>query len=110
MDNKGSHIDRVQSPLSNFTYQVNNIGGVPPGTSLALSDGFWVMLRRLAAEEQVIQFSGVVVDLPSKGTNNFVTDVTYYLTVSNNTTRQTSPSSLGNTTTTTATNTSNAPQ
>jgi hypothetical protein len=108
MDNEGSHIDRVQSPLSNFTYQVNNIGGVPPGTSQALSDGFWVMLRPLAAGEQAIQFSGVVVDLPSTGTNNFVTDVTYHLTVSNNTTRQTSPSSLGNTTT--ATNTSNAPQ
>jgi hypothetical protein len=76
---------RVQSPLFNFTYPQNNIGGVPPGPSQAVAEGYWVMLHPLAAGEHTIQFRGGIVDPTATGAINFVTDVIYHLTISNNT-------------------------
>jgi hypothetical protein len=96
---------RVQSPLFNFTYPENNIGGVPPGPSQAVAEGYWVMLHPLAAGEHTIHFRGGIVDPTVTGAINFVTDVTYHLTISNSTTTttQTAASTEGNTTNTTIT-------
>jgi hypothetical protein len=97
---------RVQSPLFNFTYPENNIGGVPPGPSQAVAEGYWVMLHPLAAGEHTIHFRGGIVDPTVTGAINFVTDVTYHLTISNSTTTtttQTAASTGGNTTNTTIT-------
>jgi hypothetical protein len=97
---------RMQSPLFNFTYSENNIGGVPPGPSQAVSEGYWVMLHPLAAGEHTIHFRGGVVDPTVTGAINFVTDVIYHLTISNSTTTtQTTASTGGNTTNTTTTST-----
>jgi hypothetical protein len=91
---------RVQSPLFNFTYPENNIGGVPPGPSQAVAEGYWVMLHPLAAGDHTIHFRGGIVDPTVTGAINFVTDVTYHLTISNSTTIQTAASTGGNTTNT----------
>jgi hypothetical protein len=90
---------RVQSPLFNFTYPENNIGGVPPGPSQAVAEGYWVMLHPLAAGEHTIHFRGGIVDPTVTGAINFVTDVMYHLTISNSTTTtQTIASTGGNST------------
>ena len=95
IENLESYI--VKSPLFNFTYPENNIGGVAPGPSQALSDGFWIMLHPLQTGEHTVHFRGVAVDPTVTGTANFVTDVTYHLTVSNSTTTtQTTAGALEN--------------
>ena len=38
---------RIQSPLFNFTLLKNNILGLPPQTTSAVSDGNWVFLSPL---------------------------------------------------------------
>jgi hypothetical protein len=90
---------RVQSPLFNVSYPENNLGGVPPGPSQAISDGYWLMLYPLGAGEHTIHFRGGIVDPTVTGAINFITDVTYHLTVSNTTATQTSERLEGNTTT-----------
>jgi hypothetical protein len=102
LENLESH--RVQSLLFNFTYPENNIGGVPPGPSQAIAEGYWVMLHPLATGEHTIHFRGGIVDPTATGAINFVTDVIYHLTISNSTTTtQTTSSTGGNTTNTTIT-------
>jgi hypothetical protein len=103
LENLENH--RLQSPLFNFTYPENNIGGVPPGASQAIAEGYWVMLHPLAAGEHTIHFRGGIVDPTATGAINFVTDVTYHLTISNSTTTQTTASTGGNTTNTNITTT-----
>ena len=73
---------RVQSPLFNFTYPENNLGGVPSGPSQAVADGYWVMLHPLTAGEHTIQFKAAISDPSATNPFNFVTDVKYQLTVS----------------------------
>jgi hypothetical protein len=95
----------MQSPLFNFTYSENNIGGVPPGPSQAVAEGYRVMLHPLAAGEHTIYFCGGVVAPTATGAINFVTNVIYHLTISNNTTTQTTASTAGITTNATITTT-----
>ncbi len=101
---------RVQSPLFNFTYPKNNIGGVPPGPSQAIADGYWVMLHPLSAgEEHTIHFRGGIVDPTATSNINFVTDVIYHLTISDDaeattqTNEKTAAATTTNATTTTTT-------
>jgi hypothetical protein len=102
LENLENH--RVQSPLFNLTYPENNIGGVAPGASQAIAEGYWVMLHPLATGEHTIHFRGGIVDPTATGAINFVTDVIYHLTISNSTTTtQTTSSTGGNTTNTTIT-------
>ena len=49
---------RIQSPLFNFTLPENNIVGLPPQNTQAVSDGNWVFLKPLAEGEHVISFEG----------------------------------------------------
>ena len=49
---------RIQSPLFNFTVHKNNILGLPPQTTSAVSDGNWVFLKPLPIGNYIISFKG----------------------------------------------------
>jgi hypothetical protein len=102
---------RVQSPLFNFTYPENNLGGVPSGPSQAVADGYWVMLHPLPVGEHTIHFKAAIADPSATNPFNFVTDVKYQLTVSGtaaqpstNTTEQEAANATDNATSAAATN------
>jgi hypothetical protein len=74
---------RAQSPaLFNVTFPENNLFGIPPGSSEAVADGYWVMLQPLPAGQHTIQFRGAYVDVTGAGgAGNIVTEATYHLTI-----------------------------
>lgn len=72
---------RVQSPLFNATIPKDNIIGLPPATTQAISDGFWILLKPLPAGQHEIHFTGSLVDFTSTGPMNFVSDAKYDITV-----------------------------
>ena len=74
---------RVQSPLFNMTLPKDNAMGYPQGTTQAVSDGFWIILKPLPAGEHQIHFSGSLVDFTATGPLNFVSDAKYDITVTN---------------------------
>jgi hypothetical protein len=65
---------RVQSPLFEFTVPDNNLLGVPAGTGLSVSDGYYVLLRRIEPGQHTIHAHA---EVPAFG---FVQDITYHLT------------------------------
>lgn len=72
---------RVQSPLFNITLPKDNVMGVPPVTTQAVSDGFWIILKPLPAGKHQIHFSGSLVDFTATGPLNFVSDAKYDITI-----------------------------
>jgi hypothetical protein len=72
---------RVQSPLFNLTLSENNIFGLPPSTTQAVSDGFWVILPPLGPGQHEIHFRGALVDFTTESVNNFVTESLYRIRV-----------------------------
>jgi hypothetical protein len=73
---------RFQSPLFNLTFPENNIAGLMPQTSKAVSDGFWVLLEPLSPGRHDIHFKAVLGGPAAIGSTNFALDVKYVLTVS----------------------------
>lgn len=71
---------RIQSPLFIMTFPEDNIFGLPPVTTRAVSDGYWVLVEGLTAGNYDMHFRGAIID-PS-GANNFITEATYHITVS----------------------------
>jgi hypothetical protein len=77
-----SSIYRISSPLFNFTYPKDSITGTnAPGSSQAVSDGYWVMLEPLSKGLHTIQFKGQVLDTSPTSYTYFVLDVTYNLSI-----------------------------
>jgi len=74
---------RVQSPLFNVTIPKDNIMGSPPGTTQAISDRFWILLKPLTVGKHQIHLSGSLVDFTATGPLNFVSDAKYDITVTN---------------------------
>lgn len=74
---------RVQSPLFNMTAPGDNVMGIPPGMTQAISDGFWILLKPLPVGKHTIEFSGSLVDFTSTGPINFVSDAKYDITITN---------------------------
>lgn len=74
---------RMQSPLFNLTYPEDNIAGLPAGSTYAISDGYWILLKPLPLGKHEIRFSGSLVDFTATGPVNFVTDAKYDLTIIN---------------------------
>ncbi len=72
---------RFQSPLFNLTFPENNVAGVAPQTTKAVSDGFWILLEPLSPGMHDIHFKGLLGDPTATGTTNFALDVRYLLTV-----------------------------
>ena len=50
---------------------------VPAGTTQAISDGFWILLKPLPAGKHEIRFSGSLIDFTATGPLNFVSDAKY---------------------------------
>ena len=72
---------RFQSPLFNLSYPSNNVYGVPPGQTIAVSEGTWIMMEPLPPGEYTLNFKGVILDYSTTGPENFVTDVTYHIRI-----------------------------
>jgi hypothetical protein len=66
---------RVGSPVFTFTSVAGNVFGIPAGTTRAVADGYWALIRPLPVGTHTISFGGA---FPSGG---FTTSVTYTLTV-----------------------------
>jgi hypothetical protein len=75
---------RVSSPLFNITLPENNILGLPPQQTQAVSDGYFIMLKPLPVGEHIIDSSGNLVDVTTTGTLNFVSEVRYHISVQPN--------------------------
>jgi hypothetical protein len=60
---------RIQSPLFNFTIPENNILGLPPQTTSAVSDGNWVFLKPLPIGNYLISFKGGLKNISSNVEN-----------------------------------------
>jgi hypothetical protein len=88
---------RIRSPLFNFTLPKNNILGLAPQTTQAVSDGNWVFLQPLSVGKHIIYFQGElksnnVTAAPAKGGNYTFAGPygwdfpdTYHITVVNST-------------------------
>jgi hypothetical protein len=74
---------RTQSPLFNMTLPKDNVIGVSPGTTQAISDGYWIILEPLPPGKHQIHFGGSLADFTATGPLNFVTDTKYDITVTN---------------------------
>jgi hypothetical protein len=73
---------RAESPPFNFTFSNDNLGGVAPGPTQGVADGFWAFLPPLSPGNHTIHFKAVAVQPATTGTaNSFVIDTTYHLTV-----------------------------
>jgi hypothetical protein len=66
---------RVGSPPFTFTAAEGNVFGIPAGTTRAVADGYWALIRPLPVGTHTISFGGA---FPPGG---FTTSVTYTLTV-----------------------------
>jgi hypothetical protein len=94
---------RVQSPLFNFTLPENNIVGLPPQNTQAVSDGNWVFLKPLSEGEHIISFKGGLKNISSvpenknnsfsfAGPHGWDNKVTYHISIVGNN----NPSSAAN--------------
>ncbi|HJT85750.1 MAG TPA: hypothetical protein VJ697_14805 [Nitrososphaeraceae archaeon] len=72
---------RVQSSLFNITLPENNIFGVSPQITEAISDGTFIMLKDLPVGRHTIYASGFLADFTTSGTLNFVSEVKYDINI-----------------------------
>lgn len=72
---------RFQSPLFELTFPENNVAGVKPQTTKAVSDGYWILLEPLSPGRHEIHSKAALGDPTTTGTTNFALDVKYLLTV-----------------------------
>src|SRR5918994_6340280 len=72
---------RTQSQLFNVTFPENNIFGISSGSTQAVSDGIWIILKPLPLGEHKIGFRGISVDFTTGAKNTFVSDAVYSLIV-----------------------------
>jgi hypothetical protein len=66
-----------------MTIPKDNVMGVPPGTTQAVSDGFWIILKPLPVGKHEIHFTGSLADFTATGPLNFVSDAKYDITIAN---------------------------
>jgi hypothetical protein len=78
---QSSQMPRVQSPIFNFTFPANNIGGSPAGPSQSVADGFYVFLHPLSPGKHDIAFKAVNIQFTTTGTNTIAQNIVYHLTV-----------------------------
>jgi hypothetical protein len=72
---------RFQSPLFNLTFPENNIAGIAPQTTKAISDGYWILLEPLSPGSHEIHVKAALGDPTAIGTTSFALDVRYLLTL-----------------------------
>jgi hypothetical protein len=71
---------RVHSRAFNVTFPENPIFGAEPGPSLAVSDGYWIILEPLPPGEHEIHFKNSLTN-PTTGILFFADEVKYHLSV-----------------------------
>lgn len=71
---------RVDSPVFNMTLMENNILGLDPQTTSAVSDGYWLFLEPLSEGSHNIQYRASIIDVTDPS-QNFVTEARYQITV-----------------------------
>jgi hypothetical protein len=76
---------RAQSQLYNITLPTDNIMGVEAETTPSIAEGYWIFLNPLPPGNHEITFGGSAGNPSVTSSMNFVTDVTYHLTVTNST-------------------------
>ena len=76
-------VHRVQSPVFNLTFSVDNVFAAPVGPTKVVSEGFWVFVKPLPPGQYVLHVQGLLVDPTVTGPVNLVEDSTYHLTVEN---------------------------
>ena len=72
---------RAQSPLFNIIVPKDNVMGLPPGTTQAVSDGYWILLKPLPVGKHEIHFTGSLSDFTATGPLNLVEDAKYDITI-----------------------------
>lgn len=72
---------RIQSPLFDINLPPNNIAGVPPGSTQAVSDGWFIILKPLPLGEHQIKSYGAIIDPTGSGMINFATSTTFNIIV-----------------------------
>ena len=81
---------RIQSPLFNFTLPENNILGLSPQTTQAVSDGNWVFLKPLSVGNHIIYHKGGLRNISDSSSRAFTGPygwgypTTYHITVVDN--------------------------
>jgi hypothetical protein len=76
-------VHRVQSPVFNLTFSVDNVFAAPVGPTKVVSEGFWVFVKPLLPGQYELHVQGLLVDPTVTGPVNLVEDSTYHLTVEN---------------------------
>jgi hypothetical protein len=72
---------RVQTPLFNETFPVDNIAGAPPGPTQGVGDGNWVFIKPLPPGKHEIYLSGASTDITATAVNNFANEARYHIIV-----------------------------
>ena len=73
---------RAHSTLFSFVFSKDNIGGVPPGATQGVADGYWIVTKPLLRGEHTIHFRAVSVDYTTTAASqSFVIDTTYHINV-----------------------------
>lgn len=72
---------RMQSPLFDVTFPANNVAGVPPGTTQAVSDGWFIILKPMPIGQHQIRSYGASIDPTGSGKINFATSFTFKINV-----------------------------
>lgn len=72
---------RTQSQFFNLTYPEDDVHGVDPEYTIAVSNGTWMMLEPLTGGYHHINFKGVLVDSASPDLDNLIIDMTYHINV-----------------------------
>ncbi len=70
---------RVPSSLFNLTLPADNILGLDPQTTQAVSDGYWIILEPLSKGSHTIISTGAAID--PTGVYSFVSDVTWKINI-----------------------------
>jgi len=93
---------RVHSRAFNVTFPENAVFGAKAGPSLAVSDGYWIILEPLPPGEHEIHFKSSLTN-PTTGILFFTSDEMYHLNVVAEAAESPSNSTSGNATNATAT-------
>ena len=72
---------RIQSPLFNVTFPINNVFGNPVGQSQSVADGYYVFLKPLAAGKHDISFKATEVQYTTTGVSSEAQNIVYHLVV-----------------------------
>jgi hypothetical protein len=97
---------RAQSQLYTLPLPNDNIMGLEPGSTPSIAEGYWIFLKPLSPGNHEITFGGSAGNPSVTSSMNFVTEVTYHLTISNST--ATTPTNQTSTVENNTTNVTNA--